>query len=66
MFPASAELAAVAAILGRLPNNRSTRALHLRLIPGGDLQLPEFRSGARVPLRGEEGRSIAKEIVVSA
>ena len=68
VFLASAELAAVAAILGRLPNNEEYQGFASKINSMAPEiynylnfdQVPEFLSAA------EEGRSIAKEIVVSA
>ena len=68
VFLASAELAAVAAILGRLPTNEEYQGYASKINSMAPEiynylnfdQVPEFLSAA------EEGRSIAKEIVVSA
>jgi aconitate hydratase 2/2-methylisocitrate dehydratase len=68
VFLASAELAAVAAILGRLPTNEEYQSYAAKVNSMAPEiynylnfdQVPEFLSAA------EEGRSIAKEIVVSA
>ena len=68
VFLASAELAAVAAILGRLPTNEEYQGYASKINSMAPEiynylnfdQVPEFLSAA------EEGRSLAKEIVVSA
>jgi aconitate hydratase 2/2-methylisocitrate dehydratase len=68
VFLASAELAAVAAILGRLPTNEEYQGYASKINSMAPEiynylnfdQVPEFLSAA------EEGRSIAREIVVSA